>query len=70
MPSPRTTNHRAAHAAAITVIRTYEPDPARCVAALLVVLGHQSEAAGNKAVAGTPAGRATAEITKEEHEHA
>jgi hypothetical protein len=41
MPAPRATNHRAAREGAITIIREYEPDPARCVQALLSVLAYQ-----------------------------
>jgi hypothetical protein len=38
MPSPPASSHRRARENAITIIRTYAPDPDRCVAALLTVL--------------------------------
>lgn len=43
MSSPRATDHRRRHDAAIQFTRTYAPDLTRCVKALLTVLSYQPE---------------------------
>jgi hypothetical protein len=43
MPSPTPNRHRATRDAVITVIRSYKPDRARCVAALVTLLSYQPD---------------------------
>jgi hypothetical protein len=43
MPSPTSDRHRTTHAAALTITRSYQPDPARCVAALVALLSYQPD---------------------------